>query len=92
MVRVAEGLTFKVSDVSGQRNVVVRDVPRDASWGETMRAILGRMAMPENPEAETIWKGRLEREGRHIHASEIVGDVLQNEDHVVLHPEVQAGA
>ena len=91
MVKVADGITLRVSDVSGQRNVVVRDIPRDASWGQTMQAVLGRMSLPRNPEVETIWKGRLEREGRHIHASEIVGEALQNEDHVVLHPEVQAG-
>jgi len=36
-------------------------------------------------------ESRLEREGRHLHASERIGDALQTEDHLTLHPNIDAG-
>ena len=57
-----------------------------------MTRVLDSMSLPQNvPGGETAWRGRLEREGRHLHASEIVGDALQDQDRVVLTPEVNAG-
>jgi hypothetical protein len=37
------------------------------------------------------YHARLEREGRHLHASERVGDAVQNGDKVVLQPNIDAG-
>jgi len=86
-------ITLHVEDVSGQRQYVAKDVPTDASWGETMRSFLASMSLPRNtPDGQkSIFTGRLEREGRHLHATEIVGDALQDEDRIVLQPEVNAG-
>lgn len=87
-----ETVTLNVQDMSGQREFVARDVPKDASWGEVMHSVLNSMSLPQNVAGgESAWRGRLEREGRHLHASEIVGDVLQDEDRIVLQPEVNAG-
>ena len=36
------------------------------------------------------YQARLDREGRHLHRSERVG-VLQDDDEIVLHPSVDAG-
>ena len=88
----SETITLRVQDMSGQREFVARDVPKDSSWGETMKGIVANMSLPQNtPTSPNIWTGRLEREGRHLHTSEIVGDALENEDRIVLQPEVNAG-
>ena len=86
-----ETITLHVEDMSGQREFVARGVPTDASWGETMSSIVANMSLPRNPGTESVWTGRLEREGRHLHSSEIVGDALEEGDRVVLQPEVNAG-
>ena len=87
-----ETITLHVSDMSGQREYVARGVPKDASWGETMSGILSSMSLPKNnPASPNVWSGHLERESRHLHASEIVGDALVDGDKVVLQPEVNAG-
>ncbi len=85
-------ITLHVEDMSGQREYVARGVPTDASWGETMDGIISRMSLPKNtPSGQSVWTGRLEREGRHLHASEVVGQVLEDGDRIVLQPEVNAG-
>ena len=85
-------LTLHVADMSGQREYVARNVSKDASWGETMGSILANMALPKNtPAGPSAWSAHLERESRHLHASEIVGDALVDGDKVVLQPEVNAG-
>ena len=85
-------LFVHASDVTGQRSGRVR-APRDATVGDWVEALVGRLSLKRkdadgNPYA---YRPRLEREGRHLNASEIVGEVLQEDDHVVLHPNVNAG-
>ncbi len=88
----SDTLTLHVQDMSGQREFVARGVSREATWGETMNSIVATMSLPRNtPSGETVWSGRLEREGRHLHTSEIVGDSLETGDRIVLQPEVNAG-
>ncbi|KKL99770.1 hypothetical protein LCGC14_1811110 [marine sediment metagenome] len=89
----ATTISLQIQDFSGQREFVVRDVPTDASWGEAMSQIVATADLPKNNPAgaEEVWVGRLEREGRHLHASEIVGDALEEGDRIVLQPEVTAG-
>ncbi|HUW58246.1 MAG TPA: hypothetical protein VMZ92_16535 [Planctomycetota bacterium] len=88
----AETITLRVQDVSEQREFVA-DVPTEATWGEAMASIVKSMQLPTNtPDGEeTVYTGRLERQGRHLHPSEVVGDVLQNEDRIVMQPEITAG-
>ena len=38
------------------------------------------------------YQARLDRDGRHLHSSEVVGDALMPNDRVVLQPEINAGA
>ena len=85
-------ISLHIQDMSGQREFVAKNIPRDAYWGETMGKILSNMQLPQNtPSSGNTWTGRLEREGRHLHTSEIIGDAMINEDHIVLQPEVNAG-
>ena len=89
----AETVSIRVGDMSGQRNAVT-DLPTEASWGEALDGILGKLSLPKNPAGEepVVWTGRLEREGRHLHASEVIGDALQEDDEVVIQRDIQAGS
>jgi hypothetical protein len=87
-------LPLRVSDVTGQKVVDVNDVPTDATIGELIDGLLPRMSMPQNDHGGRLlaYQARLERDSRHLHASEIVGDALQPHDRIVLQPEINAGA
>jgi hypothetical protein len=81
-----------VADVTGQKLRRVRS-PRDASVGEVVDGLLGRMHLPATDSDGQVltYHARLEREGRHMHRSEIVGDVVQENDRVTLQPDIDAG-
>lgn len=85
---------IRVSDVTGQKVVDVRDVPSDATIGELIDGLLPRMNMPRNDNGgrTLTYQARLDREGRHLHASEVVADTLMPHDRLVLQPEINAGA
>jgi hypothetical protein len=89
----ALGIALQASDVSGQKLVNVQDAPADASVGELIHGLLGQMNLPENDvEGRPLtYHARLDREGRHLHASERLGDALQQGDRVVLQPNIDAG-
>lgn len=89
-----KGIALHAWDVSRQKHVLVDDVPPDASVGELAQGLVrSRMNLPENDaEGRPLnYHVRLEREGRHLHASEIVGEALKDEDEIVLQPNIQAG-
>ena len=88
-----ETISLHVEDMSGQRQLEVDDVPIQASWGETLSAILNELSLPKNSPAgdDAIWAGRLEREGRHLNSSELVGDALQDGDRIVIQRDINAG-
>ena len=87
-----ETLTLHVQDASGQREFVARDVPKEASWGEILKGVVANMSLPKNPDGQSLWTGTLQREGRHLHTSEIVGTALEDGDKILLSPEVGAGS
>ena len=87
-----DDLTVRASDVTGQRSKAAR-APRDATVGEWVKTLIGELRLKRkdavgNPH---VYRARLEREGRHLNASEIVGEALEEGDHVVLQPNVDAG-
>ncbi len=86
-------MPLKASDVTGQRLVDIKDVPTDATIGELVDGLLPRMNLPrdDNGGRPLTYHARLEREGRHLHASELVGETLQPNDRLVLQPEINAG-
>ena len=88
------GLDVEVADASGQKLQAVNGLPPDSSVGELVQALLGPMNLPRNdPEGRALtYQARLEREGRHLHTSERVGDALQTGDRVTLLPNVDAGS
>ena len=89
-----ESISLVASDASRQKRVHVDDVPVDASVGELVQGLVDDgMNLPrKDPEGRPMsYHVRLEREGRHLHASERVGDVLKDRDEIVLHPRITAG-
>ena len=85
---------FEVSDVTGQRVMAVSGVPDDATVGEGVRGLIGRMGLPAHDSSgrPLTYHARLDREGRHLLGSERVADAVQVGDRVVLQPNVDAGA
>lgn len=87
------GLDVEVTDVSGQKSIRVADLAADATVGELIRASLSEMSLPENDSTgrPLAYHALLEREGRHLHGSEIVSEAVRTGDRVVLQPNVDAG-
>jgi hypothetical protein len=84
---------LEVSDVSGQKTATVTDVPSDASVGELVEQLLAELQLTRNDSSgrPLTYQARLDREGRHLLASERVGDALHAGDHLVLQPNIDAG-
>ncbi len=84
---------LEISDVSGQKVFSVANAPAANTVGELIQEMLGKMNLPRNDAsgAPLSYQARLEREGRHLHASERIGDVLQNSDRLTLQPNIDAG-
>ena len=89
----AMGLGLSVLDVSGQRKSNVSNIPQDSTVGELVQRLLSQMNLPQNDAGgrPLTYHARLEREGRHLLASERVGDALQMGDELVLQPNIDAG-
>lgn len=86
-------ISFKASDVTGQRTYRVPDVPADAKVGEIREGLVTSLGLPRNSAegAAISYQLRLEREGRHLEPAEEIGLALQEDDHVVLLPNIDAG-
>jgi len=85
---------FEASDLSGQKTLPITRIPEDARIGELIDSLLPKMSLP-NDDAEgrpLTYHALLEREGRHLHASERVLDVIETKDRIVLEPNIDAGA
>jgi hypothetical protein len=82
-----------VTDVSGQKRLTVDELERDATIGELVERLLSEMDLSrEDREGRAVtYHARLEREGRHLHASERAGDALRTGDRIVLQPNIDAG-
>ena len=87
------GVGLQVMDVSGQKKANVSNVPQDSTVGELVQGLLSQMSLPQNDVSgrPLTYHARLEREGRHLLASERVGDALQTGDQLVLQPNIDAG-
>lgn len=88
----ARGLTFQVSDITGQKVFTASDVPPDSTVGEMIGTLLPRIGFVQRANGEQVaYRARLDREGRHLNASERVSDAIQPDDRIVLAPTIEAG-
>jgi len=93
-VETGAELELEISDVSGQKVFSVANAPVANTVGELIQEMLGKMNLPRNDSsgAPLTYQARLERDGgRHLHASERIGDVLENKDRLTLQPNIDAG-
>ena len=86
-------LALRVSDVTGQKLANVESVSAESTIGELVKSVLKKLGLvQQDVEGYPLtYRARLEREGRHLHGSELVQDSLQDGDHLVLQPHINAG-
>lgn len=91
--RVRDPFTLRVENVSGHKKVRAAGVSPDITVAELTAGLTAKMDLPDkDPEGRPVsYHVRSDREGRHLHSSEVVGDVLQPGDRIVLQPNIQAG-
>ena len=92
---VLEGTPINItaSDPSGQRVATISRIPKQATVGELVEELLAELGLPKRDDAgrPLSYQARLDREGRHLRETERVEESLQNRDHLVLNPNVDAG-
>ncbi len=85
-------LTVQVTDVSGQKLHRAGDISPDSTVGELIVSLPSRMGLVDKVDGHPIaYTARLDREGRQLNASERVGDVLREDDRLVIAPSIDAG-
>ena len=86
-------LDLFASEMTGQKRFRLGKVPLQSSVGEIVRGALARMGLGQRDRdgRELEYRARLERDGRQLHNSERVGDVLRSGDELVLTPRINAG-
>lgn len=86
-------IPLEISDVSGQKVFSVANAPTGNTVGELVQEMLGKMNLPRNDAsgAPLTYQARSEREGRHLNASERIGDALEPGDRLTLQPNIDAG-
>jgi len=84
---------LRASDVTGQKRVRASAVPGDLTVGELVQGLIERMGLASNDvDGRPLdYQARLDREGRHLHATETVADALREDDEIVLTPSIDAG-
>ena len=91
----ATKLDIQASDVTGQTmvNVGIDAGDREMSVGELLDSLVPRMKLPRlgNGGRPLTYHARLEREGRHLHATEVVGEALRPKDRIMIQPTIEAG-
>ena len=88
-------LDLRASDVTGQNVVDIGIEPGDREMciGELLDSLVPRMRLPRlgNGGRPLTYHARLEREGRHLHATEVVGEALLPQDRLMIQPTIEAG-
>ena len=84
---------IKVSDVTQQKKARVRELSRQATIGELVRALLGRLGLVTVDAVGNAiqYRARLDGDGRNLNAGELVGDVLKSGASLTLVPKIHAG-
>jgi hypothetical protein len=85
---------LRIADVSGQKQFQFSRVRADDTVGEVLSRAVLEMNMPQTDVAgrPLVYHARLEREGRHLHTSERIGDAVVTDDNLTILPNIDAGA
>ena len=87
-------LDISAMDVTGQNVVNVTSLDRAMSVGELLESLVPKMRLPllGNGGRRLTYHARHDRTGRHLHASELLGDSgLEDKDRITVQPSIQAG-
>ena len=89
----AMNLNLYARDVTRQKKAHWPGISHDTTVRELVKGFVGKLRLVDkDQEGRPLqFRARLEREGRHLHDSELVSDALQPDDEVVLHPKINAG-
>jgi hypothetical protein len=87
-------LNLQVADVSGQKLFQVSDIEPDDTVGVLLSRAVMEMNMPQTDVAgrPLVYHARLEREGRHLHPAERIGDAVSTDDRLTILPNIDAGS
>ena len=90
---MAANVNLLAQDVTKQKKVRVPNVSGDSTVRDLVQGLLETMRLnKKDVDGRPIeYRARLEREGRHLHDSELVGDALLSDDEIVLQPKINAG-
>jgi len=90
---MAASVGLRAQDVTGQKKVRASDVSTDSTVRDLVKGLLDTMHLNNKDVTgrPIEYRARLEREGRHLHDSELVGDALLPDDEIVLQPKINAG-
>ena len=90
----AASMEVTVSDVSRQRVRYIDNLPPETTAAEVVQSYLDDLGIgrtePETGRSLT-YRALLPREGRHLRPNERVGDSLENQDWIVIQPNIDAG-
>ncbi|MFQ5479251.1 MAG: hypothetical protein ACE5E4_11615 [Candidatus Binatia bacterium] len=80
------------ADWTGQKRVSVKGLAKDATIGEAVRGLLAKMGLVDRgvDGKPMAYQARLERDGRQLQGSELVGDALVDGDEISLQPRINA--
>jgi hypothetical protein len=86
-------LSITARDITGQKRFRARDIPGDYLVGDVVDGLLPRMQLDHRDQSGSPIKfeARRERGGLHLNRAEIVGEVLKEDDELVLTPRIMAG-
>jgi hypothetical protein len=84
---------LRASDVTGQKVVRAPAVPAGFTVTQLVDRLIAKMGLSRNDTAgqPLRYQARLDREGRHLHGSETVGEALREGDSITLTPNIDAG-
>ncbi len=86
-------LDLHVTDASKQRQAHPDDLASDSTVSELIDRMVRQMRLEQSDIAgrPLVYQLLHEKQGRHLHASERLGSVVEAGDQLVLHPEIDAG-
>jgi hypothetical protein len=87
-------MRLEATDTTGQRLLELADAAVDVAVGSLLEdTIVPRMQLPrfDSTGRRLTYHALLDRESRHLHASEIVGEACLPNDRLVLQPDIDAG-
>ncbi len=86
-------LEVTATDISRQKRIRAKKVRWESTMADLVQDLLPRLHLPaQDADGRPLnYHARLDREGRHVHSSEVVGQALRQADEITIQPDVVAG-